>query len=127
MRSRGLRCLPGISADIHEQGENSARAGDVFSQVLASSSQNLLADDSERLADALVAGREKGEERIDIVVDNAGGRTESMSRISQERGGRSRGRGLQGYRGTGVRGYRGWNCPKKRKMSRFGRLRIKSR
>lgn len=53
-------------------GENSAGSSDVFSQVLESSSENLLADDSERLAEALAACGERGGERVDIVVDNAG-------------------------------------------------------
>lgn len=93
--------------DTHEQGENSARAGDVFSQVLASGSQNLLADDSERLAGALIEGRERGEERIDIVVDNAGGRKTCL-----------------GSRRSAVIDTRVGIV---RKKSRFGRLRIKSR
>lgn len=66
---RGVYCLPRHDAS---DGENSAGSSDVFSQVLESSSENLLADDSERLADALVACGERGGERVDIVVDNAG-------------------------------------------------------
>ena len=56
----------------NEDGENAAGSGDVFSQVLESSSENLLADDSDRLAEVLVACGERGGERVDIVVDNAG-------------------------------------------------------
>lgn len=44
----------------------------MFSQVLESSSENLLADDAERLAEALLACGKRGGERVDIVVDNAG-------------------------------------------------------
>lgn len=58
----------------NQDGGNSEGSGDVFSQVLESSSENLLADDSDRLADVLAACRERGGERVDIVVDNAGKR-----------------------------------------------------
>lgn len=44
----------------------------MFSQVLESSSENLLADDSNRLVEALVACGKRGGDRIDVVVDNAG-------------------------------------------------------
>ena len=44
----------------------------MFSQVLESSSENLLADDSECLTAALEACRDRGGARVDIVVDNAG-------------------------------------------------------
>ncbi|CAN0355930.1 unnamed protein product [Pylaiella littoralis] len=57
---------------VEKGGENSAGSGDVFSQVLESSSENLLADDSDRLAEVLAAYGERGGERVDIVVDNAG-------------------------------------------------------
>ncbi|CAM9633651.1 unnamed protein product [Ascophyllum nodosum] len=57
---------------VEEDGANSARGGDVFSQVLESSSENLLADDSECLTAALEACRDRGGARVDIVVDNAG-------------------------------------------------------
>eukprot|EP00903_Cladosiphon_okamuranus_P013637 g12701.t1 len=57
---------------VEKDGENAAGSGDVFSQVLESSSENLLADDSERLAEVLAACGERGGERVDIVVDNAG-------------------------------------------------------
>lgn len=59
--------------DMTKKDESSAgRRVDVFSQVLESSSENLLADDSERLVELLVACGEQGADRIDIVVDNAG-------------------------------------------------------
>lgn len=57
---------------VLQDGGNSAGSGDVFSQVLGSSSENLLADDSERLAEALVSCGEQGGQRVDIIVDNAG-------------------------------------------------------
>ncbi|CAN0409628.1 unnamed protein product, partial [Ectocarpus sp. 12 AP-2014] len=57
---------------VEKDGATSAGSGDVFSQVLESSSENLLADDADRVAEALVACRERGGERVDIVVDNAG-------------------------------------------------------
>ncbi|CAM9983768.1 unnamed protein product, partial [Laminaria digitata] len=57
---------------VEKDGGNSAGSGDVFSQVLGSSSENLLADDSERLAEALVSCGEQGGQRVDIIVDNAG-------------------------------------------------------
>lgn len=52
--------------------KSAGRSVDVFSQVLGSSSENLLADDSDRLVEALVACRDRGGDRIDVVVDNAG-------------------------------------------------------
>lgn len=55
-----------------KDGGNSTGSGDVFSQVLGSSSENLLADDSERLAEVLVSCGEGGGQRVDIIVDNAG-------------------------------------------------------
>ncbi|CAN0276347.1 unnamed protein product, partial [Ectocarpus fasciculatus] len=57
---------------VEKDGATSAGSGDVFSQVLESSSENLLADDADRVAETLVACRERGGERVDIVVDNAG-------------------------------------------------------
>ena len=68
----------------NKDGENSAGSGDVFSQVLESSSDNLLADDSDRLAGVLVACGERGGERVDIVVDNAGEDVEATYRRNGE-------------------------------------------